>query len=158
MNKATRIGLFFGTTSGVITTVGLMVGLNSGTHSATAVLGGVFVIAIADSMSDSLGIHLSQESDANLTHRQVWTATISTFISKLITTLTFSIPVIIFSLQTAIYVSIAWGGCIIIMLSYFLAQYQKVKALPTIAEHLSIAAIVIIASHYVGVGVSHVLI
>jgi hypothetical protein len=34
-----RTGLFFGATSGVITTIGLIVGLNSGTRSITAVLG-----------------------------------------------------------------------------------------------------------------------
>ena len=45
-----RTGLFFGATSGVITTIGLIVGLNSGTSSVTAVMGGIMVIAVADSM------------------------------------------------------------------------------------------------------------
>ena len=40
-------GLSFGTTSGVITTLGLIVGLHSGTHSALAVIGGIITIAIA---------------------------------------------------------------------------------------------------------------
>ena len=35
-----RTGLFFGATSGVITTIGLIVGLNAGTRSMAAVLGG----------------------------------------------------------------------------------------------------------------------
>ncbi len=34
-----RTGLFFGATSGVITTIGLIVGLNSATQSITAVIG-----------------------------------------------------------------------------------------------------------------------
>ena len=49
-----RTGLYFGATSGVITTIGLIVGLNAGTRSLVAVLGGIFVIAIADAMSDAL--------------------------------------------------------------------------------------------------------
>ena len=61
VNKGVRTGLFFGATSGVITTLGLITGLNAGTHSITAVLGGIFVIAVADSMSDALGIHLAEE-------------------------------------------------------------------------------------------------
>ena len=61
-NDGIRVGLFFGTTSGVITTCGLLVGLASGTGSLAAVLGGILVIAVADSMSDALGIHLSEES------------------------------------------------------------------------------------------------
>ena len=42
-----RTGLFFGATSGVITTLGLITGLNAGTKSITAVLGGILVIAVA---------------------------------------------------------------------------------------------------------------
>jgi hypothetical protein len=74
-----RTGLFFGATSGVITTIGLIVGLNSGTRSITAVLGGILVIAVADAMSDALGIHLAEESDPDTDHSHVWSATIMTF-------------------------------------------------------------------------------
>jgi len=45
-NKGARTRLFFGATSGVITTIGLIVGLYSGTRSLAAVLGGMLVIAI----------------------------------------------------------------------------------------------------------------
>lgn len=38
-----------------------MIGLMAGTHSKLAVLGGILTIAIADAMSDALGIHISQE-------------------------------------------------------------------------------------------------
>lgn len=151
MDKGIRIGLFFGTSSGVITTIGLMVGLNSGTHSMLAVLGGVFAIAVADSMSDALGIHLAQESDPSSSNSHIWLATASTFASKFLTTMTFAIPVITLPLVLAIWVSMVWGLAIIILLSYFLAKYQKVAALPVIAEHVAIAVAVIIASHYVGV-------
>ena len=39
-------------------TLGLMVGLHAGTHSMPAVLGGILTIAVADAMSDALGIHV----------------------------------------------------------------------------------------------------
>ena len=57
-----RIGFSFGLTSGIITTLGLMVGLHAGTHSRLAVIGGILTIAIADAFSDALGIHISEES------------------------------------------------------------------------------------------------
>jgi len=66
-----RTGLFFGATSGVITTLGLITGLNAGTRSITAVLGGILVIAVADSMSDALGIHLAEEADPATDHEHV---------------------------------------------------------------------------------------
>lgn len=62
IKQSFRTGLGFGLTSGVITTLGLMVGLHSGTNSKTAVIGGILVIAVADAFSDALGIHLSEES------------------------------------------------------------------------------------------------
>jgi len=54
----------FGLTSGIITTLGLIVGLHSGTHSKLAVIGGILTIAMADALSDALGIHVSEESEA----------------------------------------------------------------------------------------------
>ena len=55
MKDLLRTGISFGLTSAVITTLGLMVGLNSGTHSQIVVLGGIITIAIADAFSDALG-------------------------------------------------------------------------------------------------------
>lgn len=46
----------FGLTSGVITTLGMMVGLHSSTHSKLAVIGGIIAIAIADAFSDAVRI------------------------------------------------------------------------------------------------------
>ena len=59
-----RIGLSFGLTSGVIATLGLMVGLYSTTQSQLAVVGAILTISIADAFSDALGIHVSQETDS----------------------------------------------------------------------------------------------
>ncbi|KKK69804.1 hypothetical protein LCGC14_2930360, partial [marine sediment metagenome] len=52
MKHTIKTGFSFGLTSGIITTLGLMVGLSSGTKSRLAVIGGVLIIAIADSLSD----------------------------------------------------------------------------------------------------------
>ena len=98
MNKAVSIGLNFGLTSGVITTMGLMVGLHSGTHSKLVVIGGIITIAIADSMSDALGIHISKESDNSSSKKDVWIATIVTLLSKMCMTITFIIPILIFDI------------------------------------------------------------
>jgi len=72
MKDSMRTGISFGLTSAVITTLGLMVGLHSGTHSKIVVLAGVLTIAIADAFSDALGIHVSEEADNTRTARQVW--------------------------------------------------------------------------------------
>ena len=47
MKRSVKAGFSFGLTSGVITTLGLMVGLHSSTHSKLVVIGGILTIAIA---------------------------------------------------------------------------------------------------------------
>ena len=46
MKESVKKGFGFGLTSGVITTLGMMVGLNASTGSRTAVIGGIIAIAI----------------------------------------------------------------------------------------------------------------
>ena len=149
-----RTGLFFGATSGVITTIGLIVGLNSGTRSITAVLGGILVIAVADAMSDALGIHLAEEADPNTDHGHVWAATIMTFLTKFVFSISFAIPLLLLPLTTAVAVSVIWGLLVIVILSYFLARSQDESPLYIIGEHLGIAILVLVFSHYIGVWVA----
>lgn len=149
-----RTGLFFGATSGVITTIGLIVGLNSGTRSITAVLGGILVIAVADAMSDALGIHLAEESDPDTDHSHVWSATIMTFVTKFIFSISFAVPLLLLPLGPAVVASVIWGLFVIVVLSYFLAVSQGESPLFIIAEHVGIATLVLVFSHYIGLWVA----
>ncbi|HID72702.1 TPA: hypothetical protein EYP38_02060, partial [Candidatus Micrarchaeota archaeon] len=72
MKRSIKTGFSFGLTSAIITTLGLMVGLNAGTHSSLAVIGGVITIAIADSLSDALGIHVSTEALNKYSDKEIW--------------------------------------------------------------------------------------
>ena len=150
MKHSLQVGFSFGTTSGIITTLGLMVGLQSGTNSKLVVLGGLFTIAIADAFSDALGIHISEEFENQHTPKQVWASTICTFISKFIVALTFVLPVLILDLSAAIKVSVAWGLLLLSLLSYSISKAQKIEPWRVIIEHLLIAILVIITTHYVG--------
>ena len=155
MNHSLKIGFSFGLTSGIITTLGLMVGLSSGTHSKLVVIGGILTIAIADSFSDALGIHVSEESENRHTTREIWEATIATFASKFVFALSFIVPVFLFEeLSTAIIISVVWGLSLLSVLSFSIAREQKTKLWRPVAEHLIIAAVVIILTHYVGCWIS----
>jgi len=137
-------------TSAVITTLGLMVGLNSGTHSRIVVLAGILTIAIADAFSDALGIHVSKESENTHTARQIWGATIATFVAKFLFASTFIVPVLLFPLSTAITVSLICGLGILTALSYYIARMQNESPWKIIGEHLLIAVIVLVITHRVG--------
>ena len=137
-------------TSGVITTLGLMIGLDAGTGSKLVLLSGILVIAFADAMSDALGIHVSEESEGNNSRMNVWLSTIATFVTKLVIALSFAIPIIILPQNLSIIVAVIWGGVLLTILSYKIAQRENIKASSVITEHVSIATIVIIASYYIG--------
>lgn len=150
MKHSFTVGFSFGLTSGIITTLGLMIGLHSSTHSEIAVIGGILTIAIADAFSDALGIHISEESENKHTAKEVWIATISTFLSKFLFALTFIIPVLLFKLSTAIFVSAAWGLSMLFILSYKMARSQGENPWKAVTEHLLIAILVIVVTHYIG--------
>lgn len=159
MKKSIKKGLGFGLTSGIITTLGLIVGLNSGTHSRIVVIGGILVIAIADALSDALGIHISEEATKKgKEDKSTWESTLSTFFFKFIFALSFVIPVLILELNTAIIASIVWGIFLLTIFSFHIAKTHKEDSRKVIAQHLTIATIVIIVTHFVGELVSRIFI
>lgn len=141
-------------TSGVITTIGLLVGLSAGTDSKTAVVAGILTIAVADSLSDALGIHISEENEGVHSGREVWSATGATFAAKLVMAMTFLIPVFLLPLDTAVVVAIAWGAIALSTLSFLAGRRQGVDPKPIVFEHLGVAAVVVAAAYLLGVAVS----
>jgi len=145
-----KTGLSFGLTSATITTLGLMVGLHAGTNSKLVVIGGILIIAIADAFSDALGIHVSEESENKHTTLELWEATIATFLAKFIFASTFIIPLLLFPLATAIIVNVFYGLSLLCLFSFYMARGQGDNPWKVIAEHLLIAVVVVIVTHYVG--------
>jgi len=157
MRHPIMTGLSFGLTSGVVTTLGLMVGLYSGTRSRAAVIGGVLVIAVADSLSDALGIHVSEESENKHTLREIWEATLATFAAKLTVTASFLVPLIFLDLAAAVLVSVVWGYVLIGLFSFYISRGHEPRPWKVVVEHFLIATIVIAATHYIGEWISGLL-
>lgn len=156
MKKAYLKGLGFGLTSGIITTLGMMVGLNAGTHSRLAVIGGILVIAVGDAFSDAMGVHIAEESvHEGGSKADVWRATISTLIFKMLTASIFLIPVLLLSLEMAILVSVLIGIVLISVFSFIFALKQGDKPIHVVAEHIVITLLVILLTHLVGVAVNN---
>jgi VIT1/CCC1 family predicted Fe2+/Mn2+ transporter len=156
LRKALRTGASFGLTSGVITTLGLMTGLTAGTHSVAVVVGGIVTIAIADALSDALGIHIAEESKNSHTEREIWLATVATFVAKFLMALTFVVPVLLFELDTAVLISLAWGLGVICALSCVIARAQGAAPWRVVGEHLAIALVVVASTWAVGRWVAEV--
>ena len=72
------------------------------------------------------------------------------FLSKLLVAASFIIPMLLFNLNTAIIISIAWGLSLIFIFNFLMAKQQHNKPWHAVGEHLAIAILVIIATHYLG--------
>jgi VIT1/CCC1 family predicted Fe2+/Mn2+ transporter len=148
MNHSSKIGFSFGTTSGIITTLGLIVGLTASDASKAVIIGGVLTIAFADAFSDALGIHTSEESENTHSEREIWISTFATYFTKLIIALTFLFPLIFLSSTVALIVSIVWAILLLTILNYIISP--KEKKWQIIFEHLLISLVVIIFGFIIG--------
>jgi len=145
MNHSWKVGFNFGITLAVITTLGLMMGLESATKSELAVVGGI--LTIADACSDALGIHISEEGENKHTKKEVWQSTFSTFFFKFIFASIFIIPFLLLEMNAAIITNIVIGGVLLSIFSYKLSR--KEKPIKVMFKHLILAAVIII-SYFVG--------
>lgn len=145
-----QIGFSFGITSAIITTLGLMIGLFSGTHSKLVVIGGILTITIADAFSDALGIHIAEESEKIHTHKEVWESTFYTFIAKFLFAIIFVFPVLLFELVAGIWINIFIGLMLLAVLSYIIAEGSKKERFKVVGEHMIVAVIVIFFSNCAG--------
>lgn len=144
----------FWITSGVITTLWLLVWLASGSEMKSVVIAWILTIAIADSFSDALGIHISQESNIKNSHKQVWESTISTFLAKFLFACAFVVPVLLFPLLRAVIVSSIWWLLVISLVSYKIAISQKKDPWHSVFEHLTITILVIILTYITGLWIN----
>jgi VIT1/CCC1 family predicted Fe2+/Mn2+ transporter len=145
-----KSGISFGLTSGAITTLGLMVGLESETNSKWVVIGGILTIAVADAFSDALGIHLSEESKKDSDGKQIWESTVATFLTKFLFAMSFLVPVFFLPLGEAVLISVLWGISVLGLLSVRIAKAKNEKPLRVVIEHVGVALLVITITHYLG--------
>ncbi|MCX5706727.1 MAG: hypothetical protein NTW13_03580 [Candidatus Omnitrophica bacterium] len=139
----------FGATAAIITNLGLIVGLRTDVHAKISIIGGMLIIALADNISDSVGIHIYQESECIET-REIWISTISNFITRLLVSLIFILLVIFLPIKIAVISSVVWGLFLLGAMSYKIAKDKGVNPYTALFEHVGIALLVIIASNFIG--------
>ena len=148
-------GISFGLTSAVITSLGMIVGLNSATSSRLAVGAGIIVMAVADGLADAMGLHLAEESEiengkVKHTPKEVWLTTAVTFFSVSGFCSTFAIPILLFSMKLAVFLTISWGILLLIILNFYIARIKKERPLKLILQHILLAIFVIAISYEIG--------
>lgn len=143
MTHLTKVS--FGATSAVITSLAFIIGLSGTVNPKMTIIGSLAVFAIADNISDSLGIHIFQESDLKKS-KVVRTSTFSNFFTRVSVTVVFILLVALFPIVYSIIFSIIWGFFLLTVLSYYIAKEQKANPYLAILQHVAIALVVIILS------------
>jgi vacuolar iron transporter family protein len=139
----------FGSTSAIITNLALMAGLHSQANAKVSIIGGILVIALADNVSDSFGIHIYQESE-KIETREVWISTLLNFTSRVLVSFSFVALIMLLPLNPAILVSIVWGLLLLAGISYMIAKNEHSNPYLSIFNHLLIAVAVIFFSNLIG--------
>jgi vacuolar iron transporter family protein len=139
----------FGATSSTVTSLGIIFGLLTSVNPQASVIGSLLVIAVADNIADSLGIHIYRESTATK-KENTRMFTISNFITRFGITLTFVVLFVVLPLYYAAVFCTVIGLGILVFLSYLIGVQRKTSILKEIAVHLGIAIPVIVISHFLG--------
>lgn len=139
----------FGATAAIITNLSLIAGLRTGAHAKISIISAMLIIALADNISDSFGIHIYQESEC-IEPKEVWLSTFSNFLTRLMVSITFILLIFFLPINLAAFFSLVWGLLLLAVMSYVIARDRQINPYLTVLEHIAIAVIVIIGSNFVG--------
>ena len=145
--KLTRAS--YGGTAAIVTSMGLMVGLTAGRDARAAIVARLLVIAVADNLSDSLAIHMYQESE-NLEVHSAFRATVFNFVARLLIGSSFVVLALFLPFGLLVPVGLAWGLFLLGTITYQLARQRQANPLSEVAKHLALAAAVIVMSRIIG--------
>jgi hypothetical protein len=137
----------FGATSAVTSSLALMIGLNQLAVSKLGIIGALLVIAFADNIADSLGMHIYAESKSK-NHTNL--NTISNYLTRLGITLLLIGFVVALPLPYAIAASIIFGLIVMAALSYLIAKSHGMNPSRVVAEHLIVSVSILMASQLIG--------
>ena len=139
----------FGSPSAIVTSMALIVGLDTATATRMTVLASLLIIGVADNLTDSLSVHIYQESE-RLAGTHAFRTTVANFAARFTVSLSFILLFLALPTRLAVYACLAWGGFLLSWLSYLLAKARHVRTFPEILKHAGVAVVVILLSSGIG--------
>jgi len=139
----------FGATSSTVTSLGIIFGLLSSSNPKAGVIGSLLVIAVADNIADSLGIHIYRETSVTK-KENTRMFTISNFITRFGITFTFVALFAFLPIDYAATLCVMTGFGVLIFLSYLIGVQRQTSTIKEIVIHIGIAIPVIVISHFLG--------
>ena len=143
----------FGAASAIVTSMGMIIGFGVASISKPTIIAGLLIVGLADNVTDSLSIHIYQESE-RLEQQAAFRATVGNFATRLIISLSFVILVVWFSSTGMLLACLIWGVLLLTTLTWFVAKNRNANVSTEVLKHLAVAAAVIAASLGTGAFIS----
>lgn len=147
MFKTSRIS--YGGSAAIATSMALVSGLGAAGATKPVVASALLIAALADNLTDSLSIHIFQESE-QLDQKEAFAGTVSNFVTRLLVCLSFILLVGLLPVRVGLGGILAWGMLLLATLTFLVARERKVGALLEVVKHLLVAASVVIVSQAIG--------
>jgi len=146
-----KLSRFIGGISGaVLTTLGVIAGLEGATSSKVAVISGIISVAVSDSLSDAFTMYTHKRSERGVSEKTARRAGLNILLGKSFFTLTFLVPFLFMSSSAAISIIIAWGIVLLIFVNFQIAFIREENAVKTITKTLLIATVILVISFSLG--------
>jgi predicted adenylyl cyclase CyaB len=142
--------LAFGITSGILTTVGILVGVFWATASQLSVVAAIVSVAVADSCSDAFGMYMARVSERGTPRRLALRHALATLAGKAFLPLTFLVPLLALPLDAAVWVDLGWGALALALLSAEQAVVDQQSITRRIARNLGLALLITVNSMLAG--------
>ncbi|HET7651240.1 MAG TPA: hypothetical protein VFL15_11130 [Gammaproteobacteria bacterium] len=139
----------YGGTAAIVTSMSLVMGLNAAMASRTAIIAGLLIIAIADNLTDSLSIHIYQESE-RLESRRAFVTTLANYAARLLVSCSFLLLVLLLPVRLLTEISMLWGLLLLAVLTCALNWNRKSRIPSEIIKHATVALLAILASRMIG--------
>jgi len=139
----------FGGTAAIVTSTGLILGLEAAAGSRQTIVSALLIVALADNLSDSLSVHIYQEAE-RLESREALLSTLANFATRLMVALSFVLLVVVTPRDSMPVAAGAWGFILLALLTYRIARARGAPVGREIAKHVMVAAIVLAISRWLG--------
>ena len=141
INKEGLQGLAFGMMDGIITALGVLMGLTP-LNDKIILFIGIMVTGLADSFANAAGIHVSEEAETIHKRSEVWKSTGYCFLATILMFIMISLPVLFLPFSLAVWISWIIGTFLLIVLSVVIADVRKMKRLNIIVEYVTMGVAV----------------
>jgi VIT1/CCC1 family predicted Fe2+/Mn2+ transporter len=147
MIRPSRIS--FGGTAAIVTSMALIAGLEAANAGRPGVISALLIAAVADNLTDSLSIHMYQESE-RFERKDAFIGTLSNFGTRFVVCVSFVLIVVMLPKRLVAVAGIAWGMSLLAILTFILARHRQVSTFSEVVKHLGVAISVIAVSRMVG--------